>query len=742
MIKSKDLTSILPIGGQCLIGPVAFLTFGASLCAPALAQDVTEGGQLQDIIVTAQKREQSLQKVPVTIAAIEGDSLVSRGISNIEDLGRSVVGTQMTVSSGVVLPFVRGIGNTATTAGNESSVAVYVDGVYYSRLPSGVFQLRNVARVEVLKGPQGTLFGRNASAGLIHVITQDPSHDAALSGSIGYGRFNILEGSLYATAGLSETIAADISISGRNQGRGFGKNVLTGRKTNYFHDFGVRSKLLFEPTDTTRIMLTGLYSYGESTAQGNTAPGTTRGYASAPFVENPRLAYWDQDNDFDSPQKSNLWGATLSVEQETSFAQLKSVTAYLKTVIRNNNDGDYGPRPDFAVFSGGPIKQFTQELQLSSLSGSALEWTLGAFYYNTTNEYDDKTLFFSPSGALTNFGPTGLTAIGKSHAKSYALYGQATYEIVPNLRITGGLRHTWDRTTADGQFRVGGSGALIADLPNSSDKLNKLTYRGAIDFQAAPNILLYGSASRGYKAGVYNLLTYNPVPNKAEVVDAYEIGFKTDLLDRTLRLNGSLFWNDVTNPQVALIQNASVLFSNADGARSRGAELEAQAVFSPALSGRLGIAYTDSKYTAYPNAPSGTTPAFTAVLVPPYGSVAPFRSIDAKGNYQPFAPKWTVNAGFDYELNTSVGDWLASVDAFYNDGYFTEAANFVEVDSFVILNAQLKYMPTEHWGVRFWGKNLLGEKYILRGSAQAGPQGWPFAPSAPTTYGIAIDFSF
>lgn len=700
------------------------------------AASATAGVQLEDIVVTAQKREQSLQRVPIAIAAISGDSLINRGIASVEDLGRSVTGLQVPNNAGVVQPFLRGIGSTTNTIGAESSVAVYLDGVYFSRLPAGVFALQNVERVEVLKGPQGTLFGRNASGGVMQVITKDPSHNASFRGSLSYARFDTVEGSAYATASLSDSVAADISISGRKQGKGWGKNVTTGGRANYVDYLSIRSKLLIEPSDLTRITLSGMYAFSEAVVQGNTFPGTTRGFISPPFTQGATLGFYDQDNDFPVRQRANLYGGSARIEQELNFARFTSITSYIRTVSDGRADGDYGPRPDFTVVYGGPVKQFTQEFQLSSLANETFDWTLGAFYYNTISSYDGRTVFDSPSGVLNAlFGPGGLRATSRSHAKSHALFGQASYEILPRLRFTGGLRYTWDRQTAGGEFGSGLGGPPFLALPDSEDRLNKLTFRAGLDYRVTDAWLLYANVSRGFKSSVYNLLTYDPTPTEAEVLTAYEGGFKVDLFNRRLRLTGAGFYYKIDNPQVQLVEGGTVRFSNAVAGDVKGAELSAEAAISSRLSARAGVSYTDAKYTDYANAPTGTTPDSTAVLVPPYGAVSPLRQIDARGNRLPFAPEWTVNAGADYK----VGDFTMSADAFYNDGYYIEPDNFLHQTSFVIVNAQIRYAPPGNLGFRLWGKNIAGEKYIDRATTQAGPSGFPYNPGSPRTYGITID---
>lgn len=350
-------------------------------------------------MVTAQRREENLQKIPLTVTAIGGETLTSRNLQQVSELGTIVPGLTLPRGSGVLQPFLRGIGNLSSASGNESSVALYIDGVFYSRLSIAAFSLASVQRVEVLKGPQGTLFGRNSSAGVIQIVTKDPSHDTAVAGSLGYGNLATLDGSFYATTGLSDKVAVDLAVSGRWQRHGYGINVVTGNRTGFEDFISARSKLLFEPNNDTRVTLAGFYNANWGSMQGNTYPGTFQGYESLPFapVPIPPQSFYNQRADIDSLTKGEMWGLTLRAEHELDFAKLTSISAYSRTYTSVYVDGDYCERPDSLAEYGGPVRLFTQELQLSSTGSSALEWVAGLYYYNSNAGYD-RIRFSSESG--------------------------------------------------------------------------------------------------------------------------------------------------------------------------------------------------------------------------------------------------------------------------------------------------------------------------------------------------------
>lgn len=699
----------------------------------ALAQSAptTADQGIADIVVTAQKRGENLQDVPVSVAAFSAEDLSSRGLGNVEDLSTNVSGLQIGKAGGVIQPFLRGVGNSSSTIGNESSVATYIDGQYFSRLSVGLLSLANAERVEILKGPQGTLFGRNSSGGVIQVITQDPSHTPLVKGNLSYSRFSTVEGAIYASTGLSEKLAVDISFAGRKQEDGWGINETTGNRAGFLDYWTVRSKLLFEPGEGTRITLIPHYSWSRSSLQGNVSPGTIKGSPVPGSTEQflPLDNFWDHNGDVDGRTRSKTWGVVLKGEQELGFADLTSITGYVSTTTFNLLDSDYSPRPDWTTDYGGPIKQFTQELQLGSRADSPVKWIVGLFYYNTTSRY----VRFS-SRSQTAFASI-FNGNSMQKAKSYSAYGQATYEILPRLSLTGGLRHTWDRTRArGGLYRLDGS-PLNVPLPNQQS-IDKLTFKAGADYKFTDDVMAYGSFSRGYKSAVFNLLAYNRNPNKPEIVDSYEIGLKTTLLDRRLRINIAGFWNDISNPQVSLIQAGTVLFSNAGSARSRGVDVDLQAAVSSGLTLRASASYVDSVYTDYANAPS-SPPRFVA----PYGGFAT-RQVDATGNHTPQAPEFTSNIGFDYVLRSAIGEWTFTADFAHNSGYYFEPDNFLKQQSFNLISGQIKLRPTDNLAVRVFGRNLANEKIMARGSSTAGYIGFNYQAAEPRVYGVGLDFNF
>lgn len=727
----------LAIKRQPLLRPVAQRVERASGGGSASGRAATavNEDQVEDIIVTAQKREESLQKVPISVSALTAKDLAARGLADVKQLQVAVPGLQIPELSGIIMPFLRGVGAATNTLSNESSVAVYLDGVYYARLPAGLLDLNNMSRVEVLKGPQGTLFGRNSTGGVINIVTTDPSHETSIKGSIGYGRFDAFQGNVYATTGLSEQVAVDLSVSGKTN-QGFGKVVSTGGRYGYEDQFLIRSKLLFEPSDTTTVRLSGFYSWSNQDGNRGLFPGTTVGTFSTPrqIFRSSDLSYYDNLSKVDDATFKD-WGVSLRVEQDLSFARFTSISAYTHTAEVVHYDLDRTPRDDFRADTRGHSRLVTQEFQLANLPGSPLTWVLGGFYYDREARYT-QIHFISPVIFNPLFGAPGFDAPSRQHASSYAGFAQATYEILPRLRLTGGLRYTHDKASASGETVLDTTPPFLAPgAPPGRNSDDRLTFKASADYQLTDRVLLYGSFSRGYKTGNYNLLTYtSDVPTKPETLDAFEIGMKGDFLDRRLRLNIAAFHYDLKSPQVQLLQNNVVIYSNGGGARIKGAEIEGQFIVVSGLNVRFNAQYLDSKYTDYLNAPANTVDTVN-------GGVLALPPIDAGGNRTPYAAKFTFGLGGDYTVEAGTGKITFTADYYHNSGYFFEPDNFLHQGSYDLLSSQIRYAPTDNLAVRIWGKNLTNSKYAQLAVA-AGPAAFLYRPAPPRTYGIAVDFNF
>ncbi|RXR30737.1 hypothetical protein EQG66_00005 [Sphingobium fluviale] len=363
--------------------------------APAAATEEVEATQLQDIVVTAQRREQRLQDVPVAVTAFSGATLQASGIENVKDLAHVDPSLNFGQVVGVYLPFLRGIGNPAGgNLGNESSVPVYIDDMYYTRLSTAYLAINSIERVEVLKGPQGTLFGRNSSGGAIQMFTKDPGRDTEVSGSLGYANYDRLSGQLYVSAPIGDTLAWNLSVAGTDQRDGWGKSLSAGHDIFTEKFATIRSKLLWEPSDATRVKLTGFYAYTKgdigmvndrhSGTYASSANVVAPGYPNPP-VRLPSLAdvpgknFYNTRNDLPQFNREEGYGATLRVDQELGFADLVSITGFRYSEGTIRLDADITGQSLLHGDLNHEDRQFSQEFQLKSKRGSSIEWILGTY---------------------------------------------------------------------------------------------------------------------------------------------------------------------------------------------------------------------------------------------------------------------------------------------------------------------------------------------------------------------------
>jgi iron complex outermembrane receptor protein len=717
----------------CSYALAGIMPSSASAQAVSSASETNSGNQLEDIVVTAEKREARLQEVPVAVSVFGGEAIARAGAVKVGDLAQMTPGLVATAYDGLVQPFLRGIGNPVTTVGNESSTAIYMDGVYYSRLPAAYFDLYGIERVEVLKGPQGTLFGRNASGGLMHVITRDPTDTAQIEGNVGYGNFDTLTANAYVAGPVANGVRANIVGHFINQHDGWGTNVTTGNPSYREKTMAFRTKWIIDPWERTEIRLAADYVNSHSSlGQGaNAYKGTTQGTTLPPLTQYPRLPFYDTRGDLDNRRVDKGWGASMRIQHDLDFATFVSLTAYRRDKGDLLVDGDRTPRPESNVELIYRNVQTSQEFQLTSNKGSSFDWILGLFYLNAKADYRPSIF----SGDL--FGGT-VNLFGAQTVNSYAAYGQGTVHLTPTTNLTGGLRYTIDKVRASGRTTFD-SFLIPGSTLTPKDEFKKLTWKAVIDQHIGEDAMVYASISRGYKAGTFNTLPVGPTPARPEVLDAYEIGLKSELFDRRLRLNGSLFWYDIKNPQVTRINVAEVIIENAKSARIKGAEIEAQAVLTSGLTLNAAAAYLHAKYRDFQDA------AFFAPSISPlqpYGNGAAFQG-DASGNYMGRAPKFTGSLGLNYEFESGIGQWDLNANYSYNDGYYWHPDNRLRQDSYSLVNASIGLtLPGDHWKITGWARNIGDKKYYSSVDESGTAGGDPSSPAPPRTYGVTVGVKF
>jgi len=707
------------------------VALGVTLPLPGYAADTTQSAdvgseELEAITVTAQRRTENNQQVPITITTVSGDALVKQGIFDTTSLGAAVPGLIFTREGNNGTPYIRGIGTTTVGPGYESSVAVYVDGVYQSGLTALLFGLNNVNSIEVLKGPQGTLFGRNASGGVIQITTKDPSFTPGIDLKVGYGNYDTARTSLYATAPLTDTVAINLAVEGEDQTKGWGRDLANNTEAFDGYNANVRSKLLWMPDENTRAIVALDISYNrDETGYGWTLfPGARNIFDVA-----THNGFYNPDDDPGDVDRWRNEGVSLSLDHNLGWAKIVSISAERYIVSAGLLDLDVAPPLFEEVGVDTKWTTFSQEVQLQSSEGSGVQWLAGLYYLNDVAALDPDHIYGIALGAgnYENIANTITT-------NSLASFGQATLEVLHDTRVTLGLRYTRDMKEILGGYTF--DGATIPNTAGRQSKIwDKLTWRTAVDHQFTPDVLGYISYNRGFKSGTFDISSALAPPVAPEVVDAYEAGWKTEWLNHSLRVNGSTFFYRYSNLQLQTIDVASGTeqLLNAASAKIYGLDLDAEAVVTSNLRLTAGLEALHARYTSFPSAPS-YIPNQPPRGTPPYGGDT-LTSVNADGYQLLSAPNLSANIAVDYTYATSGGLFDFNVRPSYTSRYPETFDDRLYQPSVLLLSSSLTWSSEDkRWSIRLWGANLLGRQYFtFAGEISSGDV---YSPAPPRTFGV------
>lgn len=700
-----------------------------------------QGSVIEQVIVTAQKRAENLQDVPISINAISADVVAASGVHGTTGIASLTSGVVITDVTGAPSVTIRGIGTQNTFAGEESSNSMYVDGVYYSSISASAFSLASLERIEILKGPQGTLFGRNATGGLIHIITRDPTHDPTLEMSLGYGNYDTSSASLYGSAGLSDSIAADLSVNYLTQGDGYGVNLSTGEDTYRLKkDIAVRSKLLWDLSDDTRAIVAADYSDSDSTLASprSIIPGAVALDGGTYVGDRFDVRNEQRGHGFATKNK----GASLRLDHSFSSMSFTSLTAYREFERLGTFDQDGSAAGLINVSYDQSADQTTQEFQLQSVADDKLNWIVGAFYLDSTEGVHPLGLTGLTQAAAGGFS----NLFSELETQSVAGYAQTTLDVASDTSVTAGVRYTRDEKAIVGRNVTGAPVNPIRNVTDAERNWSELTYRLAVDHALTDDVMAYASWNRGFKSGGFNGSNLTNPPIDPETLDAYEIGLKSELFDHTVRANLSTFYYDYAGVQLSQVVVGTQLIVNAARATSYG--LEGDFIFSPMdnLDIRANFSLVHGEYDDFPNAPAALANPVT-VVPPGYACPATLPTsaggntrciiADASGHRMIQTPERTLSLGANYTIPSAVGNFNADLSYYYNSGYFYEVDNRVSQPSYRLVNAQLSWTSSDdRYAVRLWGKNLSDEEYYTNISTSVGDNGtW----AAPRTYGISFD---
>ena len=700
----------------------------AQVAAPA-AESADTSGQIADIIVTAQRREESAQSVPISLQSFSADTLRQKAISQTEDLTSIVGGLMVLPTAARPMLFLRGVGTNSSNT--TPAILTFIDGVYQ---PFGQStDLANIASLEVLKGPQGTLFGRNATGGVLQITTKPPSETPGARVEVGYGNYQTIDTTAYVTGGLASGVAMDASVRYLNQGRGFGINVFNGDEVYKTRKFSARSRLRAALSDMTNLTLAGDYSQFSSTLGTAIVPAVGYGYVFAEGGIRRRGEFYPGSFDINAGPltpiaRAKEWGVSFTAETELGDLTARSITAYRKSRERARIDSDAGPSSAVNLrINRSPRTAFTQELQLISGSGGPLTWSTGLFYYNS-------------KAVVQPFQINALQAFSRDTDESIAAYAQGTYEILPETNLTLGGRYTIEKRTISGYVLAGGV-EIAGRRGDLEQNFKEPTWRVALDHKLLPEVMIYGSVSRGFNAGFFNQSSLAGFANtdqnpevKPEFLTAYEAGVKADLFDRHVRVNLSGFQYDYKSIQQQIVAASATITVNAGDARIRGFDFEV--IVQPVRSLTLGLSgtYLDTKVVKYDSAPN--------YVAQPNGGVITAGSLDAKGNRIINAPDWSYTGSLSHDLYTGIGKFTTSADVNYRGKMYIDFGNHFDVPTRYVVNVTERWTSNdETLFASLWVKNLLDKRYDYS-AAILTPTGVVGQAAPPRTYGATVGFQF
>ncbi|CAN5368037.1 TonB-dependent receptor [soil metagenome] len=662
-----------------------------------------------DIVVTAQRREERLKDVPLTVTAISGEQLTQSGVSGSRELATLAPGVSINTTGATAQATIRGIGNTIVGGNSESPVAVYIDGVYISGQYFAVFDLANIESIQVLKGPQGTLFGRNATGGAILVTTSRPSN--VLSGRLtaSYANFDDVHIGGYISGPITDSLRFDIS-GNYHKDNGYARDVIRNTRLAEYEDRSVRGKLMFSPDEDTRITLIG--DYGRIRDETSVSLKATRAVATAgAFVPtDPR----DFALSYDPYAITEGGGGSLEINHDFGSFTIKSLTAYRKTRNYSLTDQDRVAANSSRIDTTISDQYLTQEVTASSSKPGAFQWIAGAFYYGDT--VNNPT--YSNVATLLNNAHLQVDA--------YALFGEGTYALTNRFKITAGLRYSTETRTFLSRRNTTPFTSFATPL-----KADAWTPRISLIYALNDASNIYATYSRGFKSGVFPAATFGAAPVKPETIDAYEVGYK--LAQGATSFNLSAYYYNYRDLQVTTRTPAGLqTLLNAASAEIYGLDADLSVRVATGLRLRLAGAYTHAQYKDFRNAP------FFAPITA--GGNSTF-SGDASGNPMIRTPKWTGTAGLRYETAVGAGKVDFSGDFYYNSGFSWTFENAYRQGAYELVNAQIGWSPDgDLFRISVFGKNLTNSLYSMGTSVTTAATAAAYA--RPRSYGIAASVKF
>jgi iron complex outermembrane receptor protein len=787
-----------------LLGAVAMPVVAAPAVAQSITADPTQAEAadntdgVADVIVTARRRAENAQKVPAALSVVGGALIDQSYTVNTQGLTTLIPSLNYSSANPRNTAFtIRGLGSSVVAVsqandGLEPGVGFYVDQVYHARPATAAFDFADLEQVEELRGPQGTLFGKNTTAGALNITTRSPTFTQEGFAELSYGSYNFAQAKGWVSGPITDSIAYRLSaVSTRRDG--VIDNIRTGRDTNTLGTQAVRGQLLFKPDDAIQMRVIADFTNFQAYCCGQVylRTGTSLRAAGRQFGGPAGLAAqfgytpastnaYGRVTDIDGPLgvDTNEGGVSAITDWNLGFATLTSVSAWRFWNWDAENDRDYTGLP---IQSSQHIPsrqdQYSQELRLASNGTGPISYVVGLYGFRqrivgrpisiygpaaaryligTTTGTNNTAV---PANLLDGYGQDGRTDF---RSRSYAAFGEVNWRIVPTVTATLGLRYTQE--DKDGYYNTtvsGGPATTSAALINARlgvlrpqsydahDSDGSLSGRGNIAWQATENTMAYASYARGFKSGGINMsglpLDNNNRPVLATAVvrpernETYEVGIKNTLFDRRLIVNIDGFYTKVHDFQATVVENSLTqtvqlrgYLSNIPEVTVKGIEADVTAVLLPGLSARTNFAYSDGEYSNYPAGPC-----------PLEVQTAATTQCSLTGRRLASLPRFALTAGLDYARPIGSGEVFVHVDTASRSGYNGDPSlsRFTYIRGYNLTNANIGYRFADGLEVIVWARNLLDADYIQNLTIQAGNSGLILgSPSDPRTIGGTIRF--
>ncbi len=708
----------------------------------ALAQSSSHRSYvIEEVVVTARKKTESLQEVPISIAAFNRNSIRENGFTDSLSIDEKVPNLEMKTFGGQPNIFIRGVGNNDYNATTVSPVSIYVDDVVMGLTGSQLSQLYDLDRIEILRGPQGTLFGRNTTGGAItyHSARPAPEFQAGIRATVGEYDQRDFEG--YLNLPVNDTLMFRLAGLSRNRD-GDRINLYDGEDANGIETLSGRLSLRYLPSDSLQIDFNVHAHKDKSDFNQGKPVGTfgdnqnVLGYAD-PFPDDSRKLNFNGKNKHDIDAS----GTVLTLVYDLDSITLKSITAFEQSETEFCGDFDHSPvsLDEICFLTDGD--QFSQEINVNMDINDKLDMVSGLFYLQEDLAYDTFADLF---GALPVGVAVPLRGGSERETTTYALFAELDYLISNDWSVNAGLRYTHEKKDAQlfssvilNLFNPAAPDLEVPIIPQTdlSEDWGAVSGRLAVDYTINDDVMAYGSISRGFKSGGFNLGAFFD-PNELTTVDpeyltSYELGLKSTLMDNRVRFNLATFFYDYTDLQVLTFVSGSTpanplvfALENASDARVWGVEAELTAYPVDGLEFIAGVGYLDTKYKNFDSMVGG----------------------DLSGNSLPGAPEWNISTSLAYDFNLSnnmtlrlYGDYTYTDHRYFNS--FQQEAISSRGDHH-LFGARISLLSaTGNWDIALWGKNLTDEEYVVDSTDLSGVFGFiPLFYGDRRAYGV--DFSY